>query len=85
MPKFHVHIEPGCIQCFWCHNLCPQVFAVTDDGCIIRADARVDGIASDNHEEHSPLKKGVLTREEREFMPFLAGGCPSQVIKLSEG
>jgi ferredoxin len=78
----HVRIEPGCIQCFWCQNLCPQVFEVTADGCVIRAEARLDRLASDNRGERSPIQPGILTAEESEFMPFLAGGCPSQVIIL---
>jgi len=84
MTILNVQILPGCIQCFWCQNLCPQVFLVTDDGCIIRAESRLDHLASDNRGELSPLLPSILSAEEHDFMPFLAGGCPVQVICLSE-
>jgi len=84
MTVLSVHILPGCIQCFWCQNLCPQVFLVTDDGCVIRAEARLDQLSNDNRRDRSPLAAGILSVEEHDFMPFLAGGCPVQVISVSE-
>jgi ferredoxin len=77
-----IWIDVGCIHCFWCQNLNDRVFVVTDDGCQIRSDAREDELQSDNRTEHSPLRAGVLDASDAAFMPFLAGGCPSQVIKL---
>jgi len=84
MTVHSIHILPGCIQCFWCQNLCPQVFLVTDDGCIIRGESRRDALSNDNREEDSPVIEGILSAEEQEFMPFLAGGCPVQVILVNE-
>jgi ferredoxin len=77
-----VWIEDGCIQCFWCQNLNPTVFAVGENGCQIRADARVDGETSDNRAARAELKPGAISAEDEAFLPFLAGGCPSQVIRL---
>lgn len=54
------------------------------DGCIIRAQSRIDEISNDNSRELSPLAPGVLSAEEDTFMPFLAGGCPVQVIAVIE-
>jgi ferredoxin len=82
MSTMRIWIEAGCIQCFWCQNLCPQVFGVSPDGSIVLADARVDGMSDENRVQRSPIKAGLLSEEEATFMPFLAGGCPSQVIKV---
>jgi ferredoxin len=77
-----VWIEEGCIQCFWCQNLNAVVFEVTADGCRIRGEVLATGVASENREQRSDLRPGSLTREDEDFLPFLAGGCPTQVIKL---
>jgi ferredoxin len=77
-----VWIETGCIQCFWCQNLNAVVFEVTADGCRIRGEALVTGTPSDNREDRAELRPDLLPQEDADFLPFLAGGCPTQVIKL---
>ena len=50
-----VWIDPGCIVCDACEAIYPEVFEVTDDTCIIRANA--------------PLDNGVLIQEAAEACP----------------
>ena len=82
MAETAIWIEEGCIQCFWCQNLEPEVFSVTADGCEIRAEARCDGLATPNRREHAELKDGLVTAANVAFMQFVADGCPAQVIVI---
>jgi ferredoxin len=81
--KTAIWIDEGCIQCGWCQNLEPAVFFVSEEGCVIRAEARRDDIQGTNREEQSRLRPGVLDSDGVSFMRFIADGCPVQVIKLS--
>lgn len=40
MPIKKVWIEPGCISCGECEEICPEVFVITDE-CHIREDADI--------------------------------------------
>ena len=51
-----VWIEEGCIVCNACETASPEVFLVTEDSCVIRAEVREDGQESENLEEKSSLK-----------------------------
>ena len=82
MPRTAIWIDEGCIQCFWCQNLEPAVFAVSDDGCEVRAEVRADARTDANREAHARLNDGVVSEENIVFMQFIADGCPSQVIKI---
>ena len=46
-----VWIEEGCIMCNACDAECPDVFLVTDNTCMIKADVREDGVESENRDE----------------------------------
>jgi ferredoxin len=81
--KTVIWIDEGCIQCGWCQNLEPAIFFVSQHGCVIRSDARRDITQSENRDERSLLRPGVLDAEGVVFMRFIADGCPVQVIKLS--
>lgn len=50
-----VWIEPGCIVCDACEDIYPEVFEVTADTCIIRAEA--------------PLNDGLKIQEAAEACP----------------
>ncbi|TVR08406.1 MAG: ferredoxin [Planctomycetota bacterium] len=76
-----VWIEEGCIVCNACETACPEVFLVTEDTCMIRAEVREDGKETENSEEMSPLKEEF--REELEdAIEEAAEGCPVEVIKF---
>lgn len=87
MPKRarRVWIAEGCIHCYWCQNLAPQVFLFGEEGTRIAGAARADGVTSDNRCEHSPLRTDVLSEADFAFLPFVADGCPVQVIRLDGG
>jgi ferredoxin len=87
MPKRarRVWIAEGCIHCYWCQNLAPQVFLAGDEGTRIAGEVRVDGVTSDNRREHSGLRADVLSETDFAFLPFVADGCPVQVIRLEGG
>lgn len=76
-----VWVEEGCIVCNACENACPEVFAVTDDACHIRAEVREDGQEDDNSGAQSPLKAG-LGDELADAIEEAADGCPVEVIKF---
>jgi ferredoxin len=84
MPKRarRVWIAEGCIQCTWCHNLAPLVFQAGEESTCITGEVRVDGKTSDNRREQSALRTDVLSESELNFLPFIADGCPVQVIHL---
>jgi ferredoxin len=77
-----IWIEPGCIECGWCHNLSPEVFVLTQDGMSIRSDARLDGLQSPNHSERAPLTPEVQATLDPTLLQFVVDGCPSKVIHL---
>jgi ferredoxin len=82
MARTAIWINEGCIQCFWCQNLEPEVFSVTADGCEIRAEARTDRRANPNRSEHASLNDGLVTEENIGFVQFVADGCPAHVIMI---
>jgi hypothetical protein len=79
-----VWIEAGCIQCGWCQNLEPRVFIITETGCEIIGECRIDALTDDNRPHRSALREGILDAAALEYLPFVAGGCPVQVIQLSD-
>jgi ferredoxin len=84
-PARRVWIAEGCIHCYWCQNLAPTVFLAGDQGTRIAGEVRVDGKTSDNRREHSALRADKLSDADFAFMPFIADGCPVQVIRLEGG
>lgn len=74
-----VWIEEGCIVCNACEAECPEVFHVTEDSCHIRAEARVDGKASENRSEKSALKADLQSSLETKILAA-AASCPTGVI-----
>ncbi len=81
MPRVkRVWIEQGCIQCAWCNDLAPEVFAIGDDSSLIRGDARDDGL-TDRNQQHVLLNV-PLNGTKGSFMEFVAAGCPAAVIIL---
>ncbi len=77
-----VWISAGCICCHWCQHLIPEVFQDGAGGCQIRGSAREDGVTDDNLTERSRLRSGAIDAKTEEFLSFVAGGCPSQVIHV---
>lgn len=77
-----IWIEEGCIQCYWCQNLSPEIFVCGDQGTRIRQDIRMDNCASPNRDERSPLTSIAQETLDLMFVQFVADGCPAQVIKL---
>lgn len=76
----HIWIEPGCIECRWCHDLAPEVFIIGNGTSHIRGDALVKPITGLN--ECRIALKTQLTGQMAEFIEFVASGCPTSVIKL---
>ena len=58
----------------------PQVFVAHETGTQIAGEAREDGVTSDNGRERSPLRIAAISTEDLNFVPFIADGCPVQVI-----
>ena len=79
MAIIRVWIEEGCIVCNACEAECPEVFHVTEDSCHIRAEARLDGKASENRAEKSPLKAELQASLEMKILAASAS-CPTGVI-----
>ncbi|HEX3135097.1 MAG TPA: hypothetical protein VHX44_16145 [Planctomycetota bacterium] len=77
-----VWIAEGCIHCYWCQNLAPLVFLAGEQSTTIAGGVRVDGQTSDNCREHSALRTDILSEADFTFLPFVADGCPVQVIRL---
>ena len=50
-----VWVEPDCITCNACEDICPEVFKVTDDSSMILAEVRADGVFDMNDGAKSPL------------------------------
>jgi NADH-quinone oxidoreductase subunit C len=76
-----VWIEDGCIVCNACEAECADVFHVTAETCVIRADARQDGAEDENRASKNPLKVEVGTSLEASIKAA-AAGCPVSVIKF---
>lgn len=76
-----VWIEEGCIVCNACETACPEVFLVTEDSCVIRAEVRADG-QEDENQSGKPLKDGVGD-ELADQIEEAAEGCPVEVIKYA--
>lgn len=75
-----VWIEEGCIVCNACETTCPEVFLVTEDSCIIRAEVRTDGQEDENLEAQAGLS-GDTGTELADMIEEAAEGCPVEVIK----
>ena len=78
-----VWIEEGCIVCNACETTCPEVFLVTEETCIIRAEVRTDGKEDENLESKSGLN-GDVVDERADMIEEAAEGCPVEVIKFVE-
>ena len=82
MPRVRtVWIEEGCIVCNACETTCPEVFLVTEETCLIRAEVREDGQESENIGEKAPLA-GEVGSELFDAIEEAAEGCPVEVIIL---
>jgi ferredoxin len=75
-----VWIEEGCIVCNACETACPEVFLVTEETCVIRAEVRTDGQEDENREAGSTLS-GDFGEELEDQIEEAAEGCPVEVIK----
>lgn len=78
-PTIRVLIRPGCIVCHLCAGLCPEVFEITDAGCVVRGVARADGVTSHNRVERSPLVPFVRNSAGG-FIEEAVEACPVGVI-----
>ncbi len=78
-----VWIEDGCIVCNACETACPEVFRVTEDTCMIRAEVRADGVESTNLDTKTPLG-GTFGTELADQIIEAAEGCPVEVIKFEK-
>ena len=78
-----VWIEDGCIVCNACEAECADVFHVTAETCVIRADARQDGTEDENRGSKNPLKVEVGASLAASIKAA-AAGCPVSVIKFEE-
>ncbi|MEC8266803.1 MAG: ferredoxin, partial [Candidatus Thermoplasmatota archaeon] len=81
-----VWVEPDCITCNACEDICPEVFKVTDDSSMILAEVRADGVFDMNDGAKSPLT-GTLGADLADLIVEAAEACPVEVIKfeLAEG
>jgi ferredoxin len=78
-----VWIEEGCIVCNACETACPEVFHVTEDSCVIRAEVRPDGASDPNLASKLPLTASVGADLESQIIEA-AEGCPVEVIKFEK-
>lgn len=76
-----VWIEEGCIVCNACEAECADVFHVTAETCMIRGEARQDGVEDENRAAKSPLKVEIGSSLEA-AIKAAAAGCPVTVIKF---
>ncbi len=79
-----VWVEEGCTVCNECESAAPEVFHVNDETSVILAEAREDGVTSENEEEKSALKGDIGSTLEEEIKEA-AEGCPVEIIKFEEG
>ncbi len=82
MEQPRIWIDPGCIRCRWCQLLIPEVFVDTEDGSAIRQDVRTDGRCDANRDGRTPLVAGTLDASGRDYLQFVADGCPTNVIRV---
>ena len=82
MAVMKVWIEEGCIVCNACETASPEVFLVTEDTCVIRAEVREDGQENENLEDQSGLKDEI-GEELEDAIEEAAEGCPVEVIKFT--
>ncbi len=78
-----IWIEEGCIVCNACETTCPEVFNVTEDSCLIRAEVREDHLVDTNLEKKSALAGSLGTDLEDQLIEA-AEGCPVEVIKFEK-
>ena len=83
MAIIKVWIEEGCIVCNACETTCPEVFNVTEDSCLIRAEVRIDGLQDTNLQARSGLS-GAHGSELEDQIIEAAEGCPVEVIKYEK-
>lgn len=76
-----VWVEPDCITCNACEDICPEVFKVTDDSSMILAEVRADGAFDMNDGAKSPLT-GTLGADLADLIEEAAEACPVEVIKF---
>ena len=76
-----VWVEPDCITCNACEDICPEVFKVTDDSSMILAEVRSDGVFGMNDGAKSPLT-GTLGADLADLIEEAADACPVEVIKF---
>ena len=79
----HVWIDEGCIACGACPMTAPTVFVIPDDvaEAYVMGSARVDGCASPNRRERSPLHLSISATDS-ETIEEAAHGCPVDVIRF---
>ena len=75
-----VWIEEDCITCDACQDILPEVFEVTDDTSLIKAEVREDG-AFDRNTGFSAIKSEFRS-EYSELIEEAADACPVEIIKF---
>ena len=75
-----VWIEEDCITCDACEDILPEVFEVTDDTSIIKAEVREDG-STDRNTGFSAIKTEFRS-EFSELIEEAADACPVEIIKF---
>ncbi len=76
-----VWIEEGCIVCNACETACPEVFLVTEETCVIRAEVRSDK-KEDTNLDHKMDLAGTYGAELADQIEEAAEGCPVEVIRF---
>jgi len=82
MDQPRIWIDPGCIRCRWCQLLIPKIFVDTENGSAIRQEVRPDGRCDANRDNHTRLAAGTLDASDRDYVQFVADGCPTHVIRV---
>mgnify|MGYP001174403269 CR=1 FL=1 len=75
-----VWIEEDCITCDACQDILPEVFEVTDDTSLIKAEVREDG-TFDRNTGFSAIKT-EFRAEYSELIEEAADACPVEIIKF---
>ena len=75
-----VWIEEDCITCDACQDILPEVFEVTDDTSMIKAEVREDG-AFDRNTGFSSIK-AEFRAEYSDIIEEAADACPVEIIKF---
>lgn len=76
-----VWVEPDCITCNACEDVCPEVFKVEEDSSMILAAVRTDGAYDTNAGAKSALT-GTLGADLADLIVEAAEACPVEVIKF---